>query len=225
MIATAVVVAVFIFLGEILGPYYATLTGRDQIDFWVSVGTIAMAILTAVLALATTFTVYESRAFLHAEDIRHQEQYAPYVTLEIVSDYEKGQQFTLVRGFQLVSRGIGPAIITAYKVAGIYYRPQFVQQKDVFALERGESLTLDLDVSGIFWYLPVAHSTVVKVKEFEYEAGRAPGGVPDTYIEFGMVVVEYEDVFQNAYRTVYEDFGAGSHRWVKPRIHARTLSG
>lgn len=224
VLAASLLVVIFIIL-RLAGAFnfYDALQIRDKIDFWVAVGTIGVALFTAGLAIVTAFSVVETQTILRAEDIRHQEQYAPFVTLELASYYEKTSKFSIITGFQLSSKGLGPAIVTGYELKGAFHRPRVAAKPDVFEIEKGEEVPLDLSARGISWYIRPSESMPVSAKEFEMERGAVPGGVPDIYIVFGSVVVSYLDMFGNHYNTVYEDFGKGSYRWVKPAIEARPL--
>ncbi len=178
--------------------WYEGLTQSDKLSFWVAVGT-------GCLALVTFASVVETSLVLRGEDVRHQESYAPIVTLDFYESWYR--QF----GFRIRNTGLGPALRLHIKIDAEIECFERTPQGD------GESLgtnpfTKDEDLAFII-HAPGSRDYLLG--ELQSPAGQ------DCRIHFNKVSIAYQDVFRNVYETVYADVRAGTYEWVRPKIRER----
>lgn len=173
--------------------FYFSLDSSGEIEFWVAVGTIG-------LALVTVTSLFQNRRLLRAEELRHQQRLAPILCLQKHEDYVGTNipnviASLFVLGLCVTNRGIGPALDVSVRF-NVKYNGQVMPYTDNLAVVVGPGEQVEIAASRIL--------------------GRAvPGFVPKD-LEVTEVELSYSDLFHNCFQTQYDDLRKGNYTWIAP---------
>ena len=179
----------------------AAWTLHDQLDFYVAVGTAALALATVVLAIVSMANISLARRTVANDNIHRQEALAPILTMlmaqEAAATHPDSQIFSLAQGFLIYNDGAGPAI-----------RPSIHFEGHLCGMPRtiDENLSRAIAPRSAAVYLPANTTKLV---------------APEQIIT-ATLRLDYFDIFGNEYATVYDPNQRITYEWVKPQLVTRS---
>lgn len=183
--------------------WYRELHDPEKINFWVAFGTLA-------LAVTTVLSVLETQQVLSREDVRHQESYAPIVTVVL------HWTFHSVDGFYVRNGGLGPAmnVQLSYEAMLDVYERATDERGNI----TGEKMTGIAPYNNVVSLDDVISAPGSRTIDLTEEGGVS---ILADRIHFRSATVTYFDVFGNKYSTIYKELTSGKFGWVRPKIKAR----
>jgi heme exporter protein D len=175
--------------------WFDTIPAGDKALFWTNV---AVAAGTLALAVVTVASVLETRAVIRGEDRRHQQSFAPMLQLEW---RERSGANTFP--FALANKGMGMAINAITRVQGTAFGSRLEKEGDPPILSQ---VRVSKEFAGTYKASQVALDGEV-IFAVVIEAAEVKGhreGYGDAHPK--LVLIEYEDMFGNIYKTSYADW-------------------
>jgi hypothetical protein len=169
-----------------------------RINFWVAVGTIA-------LALVTTFSLFVTNAVVSAEDRRHQQGLAPVVTLSAIRGYynDDVRNPRTLEGFAVSNVGLGPALLVTIE-ATLETAPS--------PFNESSSERFVAHVSA----LPSGANQNVINETWRFDEDEPPPYPRLEGLCYMNVQLSYTDIFGNSYKTIYLDEHLSQYHWDPP---------
>lgn len=187
--------------------------------FWTNV---AVAGGTLALAVVTVVSVLQTRAVISAEDRRHQQSYAPLLTL--------GEQFNnneeYKAGFVLYNIGKGVAVDITFRVIGTattethVFPPEFwagsisfSSEEERAAFNERHRVSRADEIDNSYFCSALADGG----HDYFYQAFLAENGYAISSVHYSSCAVSYADMFGNRYETIYQDDQLRKYVWVQPK--------
>lgn len=199
--------------------WFDSLQAGEKAIFWTNV---AVAFGTLALAVVTLASVLETRAVLRGEDRRHEQSYAPFLTLgDYLNTDEKYEG-----GYTVRNSGMGIALSITFEVRGRVTVASFdfppgpvdapmttIEEQTAYREKYKELNDFDIsDQESLSASFPGGYDT------FSQEILKSPPG-PLAEIEdvtYSHCVLRYHDIFGNRYETRYTDDRLDRFDWVQP---------
>lgn len=214
LVAWGLIIAVltFVFTKHL---WFDLLSPDNKALFWtnvfVAVGTLALAVVTVV-------SLFQTRAVIFGEDRRHQQGFAPLLTLsDHFNSHEEYQP-----GYTLYNIGKGIALHVSVRVAGeatttTYDLPPGAtffpteDERKAFLKKHAVTKSTEIDDSYDCSALTDGGSTFF-VQQFFVDSFPII-----TNVQYSKCSILYSDMFGNRYSTVYDDDRLGKYRWIQPK--------
>jgi hypothetical protein len=180
-----------------------TLTGWTpdvKASVWVAIGTL-------LLAVATAWSVYETRLVLRGEDRRFELGRAPLIVAGRLVDEQQ-----LFEGLRLTNLGEGVAMDVSFEMTAYFLMYLDGAGPNEVPPEEVETTRVDVPPWHESGYTPVI------AKGDKREIGVVPFNelYQNELVEIATVEIKYRDMFGNVYHTTYTDFDARRYSWVIP---------
>jgi hypothetical protein len=165
---------------------------------------------TILLAVATFWSVWETRLVIRGEDRRQQQGLAPYLTATFEIDRGKDGRHDEIIGFQVKNAGYGIArnvSIHLHAYTSICNEGETFEERLEQAKKEKRPFTLEA----------VCDVIAEKSSEVMYiDRDRGVGPARDQTV-VAKAVIRYVDTFGNEYSTIYENWDDGPSRWTTPK--------
>lgn len=215
----------FAFLGS-KAAWYDHLALDRQVEFWVNFGVAAGTLL---LAMFTAQSVQETKEVLRGEDRRHQQGFAPFVTLG--DHFNNNEDYQ--PGFTAHNIGKGVALDVQIRIDGEvtieYYnfpvewnpfmsvkvpgQPSREEQEQAEREREKYKVVQSLLISGNYFCSSLWDGGINYFVQHVF----ADNYPTIKQVRYTKVHVTYQDMFGNPYRTVYVDSELKKYRWEQPR--------
>jgi hypothetical protein len=194
-------------VGQYAMNHWTCWAPETKASVWVAVGTL-------LLAVATAWSVWETRLVIRGEDRRHQQSFAPFL---VVGDhFNNGEDYH--EGYTLHNYGSGVALDISFTVRGkatlqkftaaLGYMSEADHEKWVAEHTQFESRDLDDTYScSAMWE--------GGTQTFTQAAMTVASGVL-TDVTYSFCAVQYSDTFGNRYETRYTDSRLDKFKWIQP---------
>jgi hypothetical protein len=178
--------------GQYVMNRWTVWTPDTEASVWVAVGTL-------LLAVATAWSVWETRLVIRSEDRRHQQSLAPSLRLER-SEGDLGV-------FYLVNKGMGLATRVRIQLSATL---EFSMASNPAGASNGltsEAVSYGKDVSQVATDDKIAINVLAGQSERSYQI-----------VSPKAVTIAYEDMFGNPYKTVYTNWTIDDNdsSWEQP---------
>lgn len=184
-------------------------SAETKANVWVAVGTI-------LLAVATFWSVWETRLVIRGEDRRHQQTFAPFLLLQDNLDDSNAHE----RGYTIYNIGSGVALNVAVEVVGCatistFHRPPGIhnfttlQEQEAF-VEKHSTLS-DYHLRDVY-----SCSALAEGREVFFRSPLAKTADKVTAVGYSSCSIRYQDMFGNRYETRYTDDRLDGFEWIQP---------